>query len=411
MPHTNISSILIVGAGHSGGRTAQYLREFGFAGTIHMVGDEASPPYERPALSKEVLTAAKPLDTLDLMNAERLEALALTRHFASVMSIDTVRKTAQLSNGQTLGFGALVFANGGSPRRLGIPGEDLPGVLSLRTKDDAARLSGRLREGQHIAVIGGGFIGLEVAASARKLGCLVTLVEAGPQLMGRVVPAVVAERARSVHASQGVQLHCNVSPVRVRSQGQRLELTLSNGVTVLADTLLVGIGIVPGVTIAEVAGVAVARGILVDAHLRTNVTNVYAIGDVAEFPSPATGALVRQETWHNAETQARVVAQNLMGGHVALNAKPWFWSDQYDFQLQLSGEPAAGAVSVQREQEGGDLIVFYLNDSGKIAGVCGWGMTARIAKDLKIARTLVERETIASAQALADPTTRLKSLL
>ncbi len=411
MPHTNSSSIVIVGAGHCGGRTAQYLREFGFAGAIHLVGDEASPPYERPALSKEVLTAAKPLDALDLLTAERMEALALTRHCASVLSIDTVGKTALLSNGQTLGFGALLFANGGRPRRLGIPGEELPGVLSLRTKDDAARLLGRLRAGQHLAVIGGGFIGLEVAASARKLGCEVTLVEAGPQLMGRVVPAVLADCARAVHASQGVQLHCHVSPVRIEPQDQRLALTLSDGSTVLVDTVLVGIGIVPGVALAEAAGVAVARGILVDAQLRTNIPDVYAAGDVAEFPSPDSGTLMRQETWHNAESQARVAAQNLLGAQVALSAKPWFWSDQYDYQLQLSGEPAPGLVQVVRAQEGGDLILFYLNGSSKIVGICGWGLTARIARDLKIARALVERGASASAEVLADPATRLKSLL
>lgn len=411
MPSSKSSSILIVGAGHCGGRTAQHLRALGFGGAIDLVGDEASAPYERPALSKDVLTGSTPLDALDLLPAQSLDALAITRHHASVLAIDSMRQFAQLSNGQTLGYGALLFANGGQPRRLGILGEDLPGVLSLRTKDDARRLAGRLQAGQHVLVIGGGFIGLEVAASARQLGCAVTLVEAGPQLMGRVVPAALAELARSVHLARGVQLHCNVSPVRIDQAGQRLALTLSNGSTVLADTVLVGIGIVPGVALAEAAGVAVARGILVDAQLRTNIANIYAAGDVAEFPSPASGARMRQETWHNAETQARVAAHNLMGAQVALSAKPWFWSDQYDHQLQLSGEPAAGLAPVLREQEGGDLILFYLDAHSKVVGACGWGLTSRIAKDLKIARTLVEREATASAQALADPATRLKSLL
>jgi 3-phenylpropionate/trans-cinnamate dioxygenase ferredoxin reductase subunit len=157
--------------------------------------------------------------------------------------------------------------------------------------------------------------------------------------------------------------------------------------------------------------VAVARGILVDAQLRTNIANIYAAGDVAEFPSPVSGACVRQETWSNAESQARVVAQNLAGGQVAFEAKSWFWSDQYDYQLQVCGEPSAAVTSVERALEDGDLILFYLDAGGRVVGASGWGLTARIAKEMKLARALVEREVHTSALALADPLTRLKSLL
>jgi len=411
MPTPDSSSIVIVGAGHCGGRTAQHLREFGFTGSIDLVGDEASLPYERPPLSKDVLVCTKHLDELDIMPMNVMHELGLTQHLATVVSVDAVRNAAELSNGKTLTYSALLFANGGSPRRLGIPGEDLPGVLRLRTKDDALRLSERLKGGQHIVVVGGGFIGLEVAASARKLRCEVTLLESGTQIMGRAVPATLAERARLVHLAKGVQLHCNLSPVHIAQVKQRLELTLSNGSTLLADTVVVGIGIAADVQIAQAAGVAVARGILVDAQLRTNIANIYAAGDVAEFPSPVSGACVRQETWSNAESQARVVAQNLAGGQVAFEAKSWFWSDQYDYQLQVCGEPSAAVTSVERALEDGDLILFYLDAGGRVVGASGWGLTARIAKEMKLARALVEREVHTSALALADPLTRLKSLL
>ncbi len=206
-------------------------------------------------------------------------------------------------------------------------------------------------------------------------------------------------------------MHLGVSPLRITQGEAGLEVELSSGVTLQADAVLIGIGIQAGTDVAQAAGIAVARGILVDRRLRTNVPNVYAAGDVAEFPSHLSGALLRQETWQNAESQARVAAQNLMGGSVEFAASSWFWSDQYDYQLQVSGEPAAASQTIVREQEDGDVLVFYADGVNKLVGACGWGLTSRIAKDLKLARTLVERGVIATAAVLADPATKLKSLL
>ena len=404
-------SILIVGAGHCGGRTAQLLRAYGWTGGIALVGDEPGLPYERPPLSKDVLTGGKTLEALDLYSEEALQALDLQRHHARVIAVDPQAQTAQLSNGSTLHYSALLFANGGSPRRLTIAGADLPQVLTLRNKADALRLAPYLKPGQRIAIIGGGFIGLEVAASARQQGCTVSLVEGAPQLMGRAVPALLAERAMAVHQARGVNLHIGVSPLDITEGETGLAVALSNGVTLQADVVVVGIGIVPGTEVAQAAGVAVARGILVDRQLRTNVPHIFAAGDVAEFPSHVSGALLRQETWQNAESQAQVAARNLMGGHVEFAASSWFWSDQHDYQLQVSGEPSAGVHTVVREQQDGDVLVFYTDDQHKLVGASGWGLTSRIAKDLKIARTLVERGITATAEVLVDPATKLKALL
>ena len=389
----------------------QALREFGWTGGIDLVGDEPGLPYERPPLSKDALTGAKAHAALDLMTEDAMQALDVRRHLARVVAVDTQAQTATLSNGSTLSYTRLLFANGGAARPLPIAGADLPGVLSLRNKADALQLSPYLAEGKRIAIIGGGFIGLEVAASARKLGCAVSLVEGAPQLMGRAVPKLLAERAQALHVARGVDLHLGVSPLEIRQGAQGLEVVLSSGATLQADAVLVGIGILPGTAVAQAAGIAVARGILVNRQLQTNVASVYAAGDVAEFPSPVSGALLRQETWQNAESQARVVAQNLAGGHVEFTASSWFWSDQYDYQLQVSGEPSAGVHTVVREQEDGDVLVFYTDAAHRIVGACGWGLSARIAKDLKLARTLVERSASATAEVLADPSTKLKALL
>jgi len=408
---THPSSICIIGAGHCGGRTAQVLRELGFSGRIDLVGDEPGLPYERPALSKDVLTAAKPLEQLDLASEVQLQQWGIQRHHARVQAVDPVARSVLLSDGRTLLYGALLFANGGAPRRLSIPGADLPQVFTLRTKADAQRLAPQLAPGRRIVVIGGGFIGLEVAASARTLGCHVHLLEGAPQLMGRAVPRLIADRALALHQAQGVDIRVGVSPVQIAQKGTALEVTLSDGTALQADAVVVGIGIVPGTEVAQAAGVQVARGILVDRCLRTSVDNIYAAGDVAEFPSHLTGTLQRQETWQNAESQARVAAQNLMGGHVEFAQSAWFWSDQFDHQLQVSGEPTAGTHTTVREMGDGDVLLFYTDANQRLVGASGWGLSARIAKDLKLARTLVERGVVASSEALANPDTKLKSLL
>ncbi len=411
MQHSEAPSILIAGAGHCGGRTAQLLRAYGWTGNIDLVGDEPGLPYERPPLSKDLLTGGKPPEALDLYSEEAMQALNVQRHLARVTAVDAQAQTAQLSNGLSLHYSALLFANGGSPRRLAIAGADLPQVLTLRTKADAQRLAPYLKEGQRIVIIGGGFIGLEVAASARQRGCTVSLVEGAPQLMGRAVPALLAGRAQALHQARGVDLHIGVSPLHIRAVDAGLAVALSNGLTLMADAVVVGIGIVPGTDVAQAAGVAVARGILVDRQLRTNVPHLFAAGDVAEFPSHLTGALLRQETWQNAESQAQVAARNLMGGAEEFATSSWFWSDQYDYQLQVSGEAAAAVHTVVREQQDGDLLVFYTDAANKLVGASGWGQTSRIAKDLKLARTLVERGITATAEVLADPASKLKALL
>ena len=387
------------------------LRERGWSGGIDLVGDEPGLPYERPPLSKDALTGAQPLDALNLLTQDAMQALNITRHTARVIAVNTQAQTAQLSNGSTLPYSALLFANGGSPRMLSVPGADLPQVLTLRTKADALRLAPFLKDGARIAIIGGGFIGLEVAASARKLGCHVSLVEGAPQLMGRAVPKLLADRAQALHQARGVDLHMGVSPLDITPHAGGVQVALSSGATLQADAVVVGIGIIPGTDVAQAAGVAVARGILVDSQLRTNVPGIFAAGDVAEFPSHVSGALLRQETWQNAESQARAAAANLMGGHEEFATPSWFWSDQYDHQLQVSGEPNAATHTTVREQEDGDVLVFYTDAAHTLVGACGWGLSSRIAKDLKIARTLVERGISVTPDVLADPATKLKALL
>ncbi len=408
-------AMVIVGAGHCGGRAAQALREAGWAGPIHLVGMERHVPYERPPLSKELLIGEKDADACQLRSAQALIDDGVRLHTQRVSSLDTAGRRITLANGQVLPYHRLLLATGGSARGLDIPGADLPEVLTLRTLDDAQLLAQRLGAGAQLLVVGGGFIGLEVAASARRLGMAVTLVEGAPRLLGRAVPADIAARAQTLHEARGVDLRLGVLPTTIEArQPGGVRVRLSDGTAVDADTVVVGIGMKPATDLARDAGLAVASGnvggIVVDAGLRTSAPDVFAAGDVAAFPGPLSGQPMRQETWFNAETQARVAAVNMVGGQAVCDQAPWFWSDQYDHQLQVAGEPALGTQTAVRTLDGGDRISFHLDAQDRVVGMSAWGQAPRCLKEFKLARLLVERRVSARPAELADPAVKLKAL-
>ncbi|CAG9269724.1 Anthranilate 1,2-dioxygenase system ferredoxin--NAD(+) reductase component [Paraburkholderia unamae] len=402
----------IVGAGHVGGRAAQTLREAGWRGRIALIGAEPHLPYERPPLSKALLTGERSAQQCGLRSPEAWRDDDVEHIVATVRALDPARRTLELGDGATLHYEALLLATGGHARRLAIPGASHAGVLCLRTLDDAAMIGPRLAAGAHIVVVGGGFIGLEVAASARARGCDVTLIEGGARLLGRAVPAAIAARAHALHERNGVRVLLNRAPQAFEKRADStFDVMLESGETLHADTVIVGIGIEPADELARAAGIEVARGILVDEALATSARGVYAAGDVAVFPSRFGAHRIRQETWHNAETQARVAAHNMLGGRDAYRELPWFWSDQYDHQLQVAGEPALGARSIVRIPGGGAEIHFDLDEQGRLVGASGFGPTGALAREMKLARMLVERGAAIDPQSLANPEVKLKSLL
>ncbi len=403
--------MVIVGSGHCGGRAAQALRELGWVGGIHLVGDEVYAPYERPPLSKDLLTGEKLAQDCALWSERAMSDLAITRHTDRVVSINPVSCSITLSNQHTLTYQSLLLATGGKVRKLTIAGGDLPEVMTLRGLDDAAALAKRLVAGHRLLVVGGGFIGLEVAASARKLGCQVDVIEGAPSLMGRAVPEPVAAQALVLHRAKGVRVSLGVSPLSIAAAANGLLVTLSDGSSIEVDTVVAGIGIEPATELAKAAGLRVERGIVVDAMLETSQSGIYAAGDVAEFPSSLSGQLLRQETWQNAEFQAFAAARNMLGQQKIYTSQPWFWSDQYDHQLQVMGEPALAVSSSMRELDGGGLIIFYVNAENRLVGACGWGQASRIVKELKLTRMLVEKQACIAAEVLKDPLTSLKALL
>ncbi len=401
-PLTEQDRVVIIGAGHAGGRAAERLRAHGFAGGITLVGKEDVAPYERPPLSKSVLLqSGSEADTYLQDLAWYAENRVTLRLGQLVTRIDRDARKVFLLDGETLPYSRLVIATGGRLRDLPVPGADLDNVLSLKTMADAVALRARLDIAQRLVVIGGGFIGLEVAASARALGCEVTVVEATERLMGRAVPQEIGARVAAVHEARGttVRLGCGVQALIGETAVNTVVLT--DGQRLAADLVVVGIGIAPETGLAEQAGLETAHGILVDDQCRTSDPAIFAIGDVACHRARAARPV---ESWQNAEQQATRVAAALMGGPAPETEPPWFWSDQGDLNLQIAGTPANwdGAMSRGRMAEGSLLLIQ--TDGRQVTGAIG----VNAKKDMLLMRKLLKAGCPVDADSLTDPEQPLK---
>lgn len=402
--------IVVVGAGHAGGRAALHLREAGHSGPLTLVGAEAEAPYERPPLSKGMLEGEAAVADGTIATAAILAERSIDfRPGCTVCAIDRATRRVFLASGERLAYDKLLLATGREPRRLPLPGGVAACSSTLRDITDARALKARLRPGFRLAILGGGFIGLEVAASARAAGAEVTLIELAPRLLVRGVPASLARALAERHAAAGVALRLGRKVAAFTEAGPRLALILDDGEILAADHLLVGIGAEPRDTLARAAGLAVDRGIVVDATLRTSDPRIWAAGDVTAFPHPRSEGRLRLESWDNAERQAALVARNMLGAAEAYRPVPWFWSDQYELTLQLSGFAELGPVTVERMSEHGRLL-FFLAADGVVAAVASLG-TARHARAFKVAQKLVELGRRVPPATLADPTAALKPFL
>ena len=284
-------------------------------------------------------------------------------------------------------------------------------MLYLRTFADALIMRERLRPGAHLAVIGGGFIGLEIAASAIGRGCRVTLIEMAPRILMRGVPAAVAERVRASHEAAGVSFKVGIGIERIERGDDADGILLSDGSSVTCDVIIAGIGAVPETSLATVAGLAIGNGIRTDEQLRTSAPDVYAAGDCCSFPHPLYGGRrLRLEVWRNAQDQGNVAARNMLGGTEVFAAVPWFWSDQYDQTLQVAGLADEASFTVERHL-GEATLYFHLADDGRLVGVSGIGPNSLIARDVRLAEMMIARQTRPDPVQLASADVKLKSLL
>jgi 3-phenylpropionate/trans-cinnamate dioxygenase ferredoxin reductase subunit len=405
----NDAHMVIVGAGLAGARASAELREAGFAGPITLIANEAHAPYDRPPLSKAVLLGEKSPGDCTLFADTFFGDHAIDLKLATeVAEIDRKGQAVQLSNGERIGYSRLLLATGASPRTLNLPGSTLPGVMTLRTVDDARHLAACLHDGQRIAIVGGGFIGLEVAASAVAAGCRVTVIEAGERLLMRAVPQEIAARIEARHRDAGVQFRFGAQLAAIEGASAAEEIRLADGEVICCDTVVVGIGAAPRTALAQAAGLEVADGIVVDDRLCTSDPAIYAAGDVCSFPHALYGRRVRLECWKSADDQGRMVARNMLGEDLRCSEVPWFWSDQYELSIQIAGLPAFGSRTVVRETADA-LLLFHLSaDGALIAASC---VGRAVGRDIRIAQMLISRNARIDASELADPSVKLKSLL
>lgn len=398
---------VIVGAGHAGGRAAQAMRQYGFEGRVVLIGEEPHVPYERPPLSKELIVTDAGLEKVRLHDAawyaeNRIELIAAK----AATAIDAAAKTVGLADGQTIGFDRLMLTTGARVRRLPVPGADLDGVFYLRTIEDSEAIRAQIAAGTEVAVIGGGFIGLEIAGSAVKRGAKVAVLEAADRLMGRSVAPEVSEWFARMHRDRGVDLRLGVSIAAIEGNGTVSGVRLGDGSVVPAEVVVIGIGILPNVEIAEAAGLAVDNGIVVDDRGRTSHPDIWAAGDVANQPNAFAGRRLRLESYQNAQDQAAAVARNLCGADEAYEDSLWVWSDQHDVNLQMTGAPESWDGLLWRgDPDEGRFTVFYLA-GGRIVAV----NTVNNGREMRPARMLMESGRTVDPAALADTSVKLLKL-
>jgi 3-phenylpropionate/trans-cinnamate dioxygenase ferredoxin reductase subunit len=404
------ADVVIVGAGHGGAQCAIALRQGGFSGSIMLIGREPEPPYERPPLSKEYFAREKTFDRLYIRPPAFWEEKGVELQLnTEVVAVDPTKKELSLSSGKTLGYGKLVWATGGDPRRLSCPGSDLAGLHPVRTRADCDQLMGEIDGGvRNIVVIGGGYIGLEAAAVLSKLGCKVTLLEALPRVLARVAGPELSAFYEKEHREHGVDLRTGVAVEELLGEGRVSGVKLADGTVIPADAVIVGIGIVPAVGALIAAGASGGNGVDVDEYCRTSLPDVYAIGDCAAFAADyAGGTVMRVESVQNANDQATCVAKAILGDEHPYKAFPWFWSNQYDLRLQTAGLSVGYDQTLLRgNPDERSFSVVYLKGGKVIALDC-----VNMVKDYVQGRKLVEAGASPDLARLADASVPLKELL
>ncbi len=400
--------VVIVGAGHGGAQAAIMLRQLKFEGTIAIVGEEPEIPYERPPLSKEYFAGEKTFDRILIRPAKFWEERDVVMILSTrVTSVDPIAHTVTTSAGQEIGYGKLIWATGGAPRMLPLPGGDLPGVQGVRTRADADAMKSASDTASQIVVIGGGYIGLEAAAVLSKFGKKVVLLEALPRVLARVAGEQLSRFFEAEHRAHGVDLRLDVKVEAIEGTDRATGVRLAGGDVIAADLVIVGIGIIPAVEPLIAAGANGGNGVNVDEFCRTSLPDVFAIGDCAAHSNAfAQGETLRLESVQNANDMANTAAKAICGDLQPYHAVPWFWSNQYDLKLQTVGlSTGHDAVVLRGDLAARSFSLIYLRQGRVIALDC-----VNAVKDYVQGRGLVLQGTQASPADLADTSRPLKEL-
>lgn len=399
--------VVIVGAGHAGGCAASALRTAGFSGRVTLVGSEKHPPYERPPLSKELLAGSIPAEKTYLRPFDWYAASDIgLRLETQVRRIDRRAQRLELSTGETLPYDALLLTTGARAKHLDVEGSVDERIHYIRDIDDALALRARIKPGARVAIVGAGFIGLEIAATARQVGCTVTVLEVADHPLLRVVPPEGGAYCADLHRTHGVNLELGCRVVGIDQTEQCCMIHTSNGSVVHTDLVAVGIGAVPNAELATESGLSVDNGIVVDEFGRSSDPAIFAAGDVTMHFNPLLGRSIRLEAWQNAQNQAIAVAKVMAGGREAFAEIPWLWTDQFSMNMQVAGAPATWDKVVRRGEPGSDSFILFqlMHDVpvGAVAINCG--------REMRFVRRLLARGQPVSASMLADRATKLQDM-
>ena len=408
---SDVRSVVVIGAGLAGAKTVEALREKGYAGALTLIGDEPYLPYERPPLSKDFLQGKAERESVFVHDeqwyADHSVSLLRGTH---VTAIHRTARTVVLGDGSEIPYDRVVLATGSTPRTLDVEGGDLDGVLYLRRLDDSERLRDVLAAARRIAIVGGGWIGLEVAAAARAAGVDVTLIEKDSLPLAGVLGPEIAPVFAELHRRHGVDLRTGVGVAALTGDdGRVVAVQLEDGSAVTAEAVIVGAGITPNVQLAVDAGLEVGGGVLVDEHLRTNDPDIYAVGDVASAWHPLLGKRIRVDHWANALNQPPVAAAGIVGEDASYERSPYFFSDQYDVGLECTGYAVPGGydgVVVRGDYDKPEFIAFWTAQ-----GVVQAGMNVNVWDVTDDIKALIASRTAIDPGKLADPGIPLADLV
>ena len=401
------NKVVIVGAGHAAGQAVASLRQKQFAGTVTLIGEEKYYPYQRPPLSKKFLAGDMPAERLYFKPPSFYDAPGVVVHLNTrVERIDPAAKSVHDSDGKRYEYDNLIIATGARVRTLNAPGTDLNSVHYLRSIDDVTGMHEDMRENANLVIIGAGYIGLEVAAVARQKGLNVAVVEMADRVMSRVVSAQMSEFYQAEHRKHGVCLMLSAELAKLSGSKSIETVDLADGTSVDADMVLIGIGVVPNIELAEAAGLSVNNGILVNDRCQTSNDNIYAIGDCTNHPNPLFGRRLRLESVHNALEQAKTVAANVCGDETSYAEVPWFWSDQYDLKLQIAGISEGFDRTVLRgDPDDRAFSCLYLRE-GRLIAID----SVNKPKDFMQSKALIANRDVISPDMLANVDIALKDM-
>ncbi len=400
-------TFVIVGANLCGGRAALALRKEGFDGRLVLIGAEPDLPYERPPLSKEYLRGELPREKIFIAKPESYQQQEIELRLGiSATRIDPRERTVELEGGERIAFDKLLLATGGREHRLSVPGSDLEGVHYLRTVVDSGQIARELQPGRRLVVIGAGFIGAEVAASAQRKGLEVSMLEVAPVPLSRALGEELGQIYAEVHRERGVDLRTGEAIVRFEGSKRVEKVVGGSGREIDCDFVVVGVGIAPATELAESAGLAVDNGIVVNEYCETSAPGIYAAGDVANFYHPVLDTRLRVEHWANAQNQGTAAAKSMLGERQPYTEIPWFWSDQYDVNLQYVGHARSWDEIVIRGDVATRSFTAFYTTGGRIVAA----LAVNRHRDIRPSRELIRTRAAVKPDQLRDETIELKSL-